>query len=107
MLVAFKSMRPKSPVAGSSAAGAMEKRNNVGSIVSLDVVSGTSAGGTAVTITVKGAMGNPLVTFGGSLATSVVIVNSVTITCVTPAHGAGAVDVIVGTVTASGAYTYV
>lgn len=93
-------------LAGFAAGGSNEMRNDVGSIVSLSPDNGAAAGGTAVTITVTGAMGNPRVTFGGTAATSVVVVNSVTITCVTPAHAGGAVDVIVGTVTAAGAYTY-
>jgi len=35
------------------------------------------------------------VTFGGSAATSVIIVNAFTITCLTPAHAVGLVDVVV------------
>lgn len=60
---------------------------------------GTVDGGTAVTITGTGfdASGGSSegVTFGGVAATSVVFVNATTITCVTPAHAAGAVSVVV------------
>lgn len=52
------------------------------------------------------------VTIGGVAATSVVVVNQLTITCTTPAHAAGAVDVVVtnldgGTATLTNGYTYV
>ena len=55
---------------------------------------GSTVGGTAVTITGSGFVA-PLnsVTFDGVPATSVVLVNSATITCVTPAHVVGAVSV--------------
>jgi len=58
---------------------------------------GDTTGGTPVTITGSGfASGGSLaVTFGGNPATSVVRVNATTITCVTPAHTAGLVDVVV------------
>lgn len=52
------------------------------------------------------------VTFGGSSAISVVVVDQYTITCVTPAHAAGAVNVVVtnadgGTATLTNGFTYV
>jgi len=37
------------------------------------------------------------VTFGGTAATGVTVVNATTITAVTPAHAAGVVDVVVTT----------
>lgn len=51
---------------------------------------GTKAGGTSVTLTgTNFRVGTtPTVTFGGLAATSVVVVNATTITCVTPAHDA-------------------
>ncbi len=68
-------------------------------VTSLDVEEGTADGGTAVTITGTGfddtGGASEGVTFGGTAATSVVFVNSTTITCVTPAHAAGLVDVVV------------
>lgn len=83
--------------------------------------SGTSAGGTSVTIKGIGfsgvGVGGPsglgavsAVSFGGAAATSVVVVDDQTITCVTPAHSAGAVDVVIGSPgrqTLPGAYTFV
>jgi len=72
--------------------------------------SGPEAGGTAITITGTNLMGVLTVTIDGQDATSVVAVNDTTITCVTPAGTAGAVDVVVetssGTGTGSGAFTY-
>jgi hypothetical protein len=63
-------------------------------ITSLDVVLGTTAGGTAVDITGTGFTATPGVTFGGTAATSVVRVSATHVTCVTPAHAVGAVDVV-------------
>src|ERR1019366_6300280 len=60
---------------------------------------GPVAGGTAVTITGTNFAAGATVTFGGTAATSVVVVNSTTITATTPAGSAGAVTV---TVTNSG-----
>lgn len=71
---------------------------------------GAAAGGTAVTITGANFAGVTGVTFGGVAATSVVVHDETTVTCVTPAHAAGAVDVVVaddsGNVTETGGYTY-
>jgi hypothetical protein len=80
--------------------------NDVGSIVSLSPATGGAAGGTAVTITVTGCKGRPIVLFDTSSATSIVYVNETTITCVTPAHGAATVNVTVGTKTSTNAYIY-
>lgn len=63
-------------------------------ITSLDVVTGTAAGGTAVDITGTGFVATPTVTFGGTAATSVVRVSATHVTCVTPAHAVGAVNVV-------------
>lgn len=80
-------------------------------VTSLSVTTGVDAGGTATTITGTGFASGATVTFGGDSATSVVVVNSTTITCVTPAHAAGAVSVVVtntdtGSGTLSNAFTY-
>ncbi len=58
---------------------------------------GDTTGGTPVTITGTGFVsgGSLGVTFGGTPATSVAVANSTTITCTTPAHIAGLVDVVV------------
>ena len=64
-------------------------------ITSLDVSSGTPSGGTAVTITGTGFKNGVGVKFGTDSATSILVVSSTSITCVTPAHSAGTVDVVV------------
>jgi IPT/TIG domain len=71
---------------------------------------GGVAGGTAVTLTGTGFAEATGVTFGGVAATSVVIVSSTSITCVSPANSAGAKDVVVldpnGNGTKTGGFTY-
>lgn len=56
---------------------------------------GTTAGGTAVTITGTGFVATPTVSIGGSAATGVSFVSSTTLTATTPAHAAGTVNVVV------------
>jgi len=72
---------------------------------------GPAAGGTAVVLTGQGFRTGATVTIGGVAATSVVVVNSTTITAVTGAHAPGAVDVVVTlpdgrTDTLVGGFTY-
>jgi hypothetical protein len=71
--------------------------HNPPTLTSVTPNNGTTAGGTAVTLTGAdfSAIGTTTVTFGGTSATSIVVVNTTTITCATPAHAAGAVDVVV------------
>jgi hypothetical protein len=57
--------------------------------------SGSTAGGTAVTITGTNFATGATVTFGGTAATSVVVVSGTQITATTPAGSAGVVTVIV------------
>lgn len=71
-------------------------------VSSVSPVSGVTGGGTSVTITGTDFTAGATVTFGASAATSVVVVNSTTITCVTPAHASGAVTVTVIQGTLSG-----
>lgn len=66
-------------------------------ISSIVPASGTILGGTPVTITGVNFTGATSVTFGGFACGSIVVVNATTITCVTPAHTGGVVDVIVNT----------
>jgi hypothetical protein len=72
---------------------------------------GTTAGGTAVTITGTNFQNASAVTFGGTAATGITVVNATTITATTPAHAAGAVNVVVTTPGGAGTlpngYTYV
>lgn len=51
----------------------------------------------SATLTGTGFTGATGVTFGGTAATSVVVVNSTTITCLVPAHATGVVSVVVTT----------
>ncbi|MEW5981618.1 MAG: IPT/TIG domain-containing protein [Acidobacteriota bacterium] len=80
-------------------------------LISVAPASGTTAGGTATTLTGTNFTAGATVTFGGVAATGVSVDSATTIRAVAPAHGAGAVDVIVtlGTQTAMlpGGYTYV
>jgi hypothetical protein len=56
---------------------------------------GSTAGGTSVTITGTSFVATPAVTFGGTAATSEVLVNSTTLTATVPAHVTGLVNVVV------------
>jgi hypothetical protein len=56
---------------------------------------GPLAGGTAVTITGANFVSGATLSFGGTSATNVVVVSSTQITATTPAHAAGAVNVVV------------
>jgi hypothetical protein len=67
--------------------------------------SGSTAGGTAVTITGTNFAAGATVTFGGTAATNVVVVNSTSITATTPAQAAGAVTVTVTVNGQSGSLT--
>src|SRR5208337_4308613 len=80
-------------------------------VTSISPNSGTTAGGTAVTITGTNFAAGATVTFGGTAATNVAVVSSTSITATTPAHAAGAVTVTVTVNGQSGSltngYTYV
>ena len=69
--------------------------NPAPTVTSISPTSGTTAGGTAVSITGIGFMAGATVSLGGTAATGVTVVNSTTITATTPAHAAGAVNVVV------------
>src|SRR3989344_3047958 len=66
-------------------------------LTAISPTSGTASGGVGVTLTGTGLTGATSVTFDGVPATSVNVVNATTITAVTPAHAAGAVNVAVFT----------
>lgn len=72
---------------------------------------GTTAGGTAVTLTGANYAAGATVSFNGVAATSVVVLNATTITCVTPANAAGVVPVAITvngvTQTFASQYTYI
>lgn len=77
---------------------------------SVSPANGAAAGGDAVTLTGSQFEGVTGVTFGGVAATSVEVVSDTEVTCVAPAHAAGAVDVVVtnpvGSDTLTGGFTY-
>lgn len=80
-------------------------------VTAITPTSGTTLGGTAVTIRGANFASGASVTIAGAPATQVVVVDAATITAVTSQHAAGAADVVV-TVSGqsgslSGAYTYV
>lgn len=64
-------------------------------VTAVSPASGPTTGGRSVTITGTGFQSGASVTFGGTAATSVVVVNSTRITAVTPAKAAGKVAVAV------------
>ncbi len=64
-------------------------------VTSISPVSGPAAGGTAVTLTGTDFTTGATVTIGGVAATNVIVVSATSITAVTAAHCAGAVDVVV------------
>jgi hypothetical protein len=86
--------------------------NPAPTVTAISPTSGTTAGGTAVTITGTGFLSGATVSFGGTAATGVTVVSGTSISATTPAHAAGAVTIVVtNTDSQSGsranAYTYV
>lgn len=72
---------------------------------------GTSAGGTAITLTGSNFLTGCAVALGGTACTNVVVVSATTITCTTPAHSAGLVAAVVTSptgesATLTSAYTF-
>ena len=82
------------------------------SVTAVTPTSGTSAGGTPVTITGTGFSAGSQVKFGGVPAGNVNVASGTQLTVTTPAHPAGVVDVEVATssgtkASSPGAFTYV
>ena len=80
-------------------------------VTAISPTSGSSSGGTALTITGTGFLAGAAVSLGGTAATGVTVVNGTTITATAPTHAAGTVDVVVTNSdgqsgTLSAAYTY-
>jgi hypothetical protein len=78
---------------------------------SISPTSGSTVGGSGITITGAGFVTGATATVGGVACTSVSVVSSTSITCTTGAHAAGVVDVVVTnpntqTGTGSGLFTY-
>ncbi|MGH9176652.1 MAG: IPT/TIG domain-containing protein, partial [Vicinamibacterales bacterium] len=81
-------------------------------VTAVTPATGTADGGTAVTIDGTNFAVGASVTIGGTAATNVTVVNGTRITATTPAHAAGAVDVVVtnqngSSGTLANGYTYV
>jgi IPT/TIG domain len=80
-------------------------------VVSITPATGSTLGGTAVTISGSGFSGGAMVSIGGSPATAIVVVSSSTITATTAPHASGSADVIVSVNGQSGTlargFTYV
>jgi hypothetical protein len=66
-------------------------------VTSVSPTTGLTSGGTSVTVTGTGFSGTPAVSFGGVAATGVTVNSATSITAISPAHAAGAVDVTVTT----------
>ncbi|HEX7486451.1 MAG TPA: IPT/TIG domain-containing protein, partial [Vicinamibacterales bacterium] len=71
-------------------------------IQSITPVTGTTFGGTVVTIQGTGFVAGATVAFGGTAATAVTVVSTQKITATTPAHASGAASVVVSGSTGSG-----
>jgi len=69
--------------------------NPAPTVTAISPTSGSTTGGTAVTITGTGFLSGASVSLGGTAATNVVVVNSTSITATTAAHAAGTVNVVV------------
>lgn len=74
-------------------------------VTSISPNSGFTLGGDSVTITGASFTGATSVKFGTSSATGVIVVDATTITCLTPAHVSGTVDVSVTTPAGTGVST--
>jgi IPT/TIG domain len=79
-------------------------------VLSITPNTGLAAGGTGVSLVGDGLVGTTGVTFGGVAATGLIVNSDTLVTCITPAHADGAVDVVLsnprGNVTKTGAFTY-
>lgn len=95
---------------GSSGPGPGPSQGDV-RVTAVSPTSGSTFGGTTVTITGQGFASGATVQFGGVAATNVVVLNGTTITAVTAARAAGAVEVRVTSAgnagSLAGAFTYI
>lgn len=83
----------------------------VAQVTAVNPSSGPTAGGTVISISGVNFNAGSTVTVGGNGCINVTVISTTTITCATPAHAAGVVDVTVnrrvsGSATATGAFTY-
>jgi hypothetical protein len=79
-------------------------------VSSVTPATGLAAGGTAVSVEGDNLTGVSGITFGGAAATAVTVKSKTEVTCTTPAHAAGAVNVVVtddsGPTTLTNGFTY-
>jgi hypothetical protein len=79
-------------------------------VTSISPTTGSVDGGTGLTISGSGFIGATGVTVGGTAATGFLVNDDSTVTCITPAHAAGAVPVVVlsprGNATAGESFEY-
>jgi hypothetical protein len=75
--------------------GSLQSSSSPPAPTAISPTSGTTSGGTPVTISGTNFASGATVTFGGTAATNVVVVSSTTITATTPAKAAGVVNVVV------------
>jgi formylglycine-generating enzyme required for sulfatase activity len=101
------------PLSGNNFHGFRVARNltDAPTLTAVSPASGPAEGGTTITLTGTNLSGTTSVTVGGLAATSVKVVNSTTVTAVTPACAAGPRDVTAttlgGTATLAGGFTCV
>ena len=80
-------------------------------LIAINPASGAASGGTGFTLTGTGLTGATGIAFDGVAASNVNVINSTTVTGVTPSHAAGVVDVVINTPSGSAmlanGYTYV
>ena len=86
--------------------------NPAPTVTAISPITGTTNGGTPVTITGTGFLAGASVSIGGAPATNVNVSNNTTITATTPAHAAGLVNVVVTNTdgqsgTRTNGYTYI
>jgi hypothetical protein len=82
------------------------------SVTSTSPASGSINGGTTITVNGTGFVKGAVVSVGGIRCTTMIVLNSTTITATAPAHALGSADVVVTNMdgqssTLSGGYTYV
>ncbi len=98
--------------ANATLAAAFTYQTTVPTISALTPSSGSTAGGTAITISGSGFVPGTTVTIGGIVASNVTVVNATTLTAITPGYVSGSVvkDVVInngiGSATLTGGFSY-
>jgi hypothetical protein len=107
----FVDVAVTTPVATGSGTNLYSYSASPPTVTAISPVTGSTTGGTKVTITGTNFTGTPEVTIGGVAAAEVTVINSTTLTAVTPAGTGSNVPVVVitsfGNSTAANIYSYV